>query len=183
MSLIKILFSIKIFWILRALICKIYFGGFGNYSYIGKPTFLYNTKKIYIGSRVRIYPNFRAEVHGSGKIIIEDNVSIGHNVHLTAYEDLVIKSGTTIAGNVLIMSLIHDVVIKDTPYMDQPLKGKSTIIGENCLIGSNSSIMAGVIIGNQCLIASNTVVTKSHAPYSVIAGNPGKEIKKNFQQL
>jgi acetyltransferase-like isoleucine patch superfamily enzyme len=93
---------------------------------------------------------------------------------------LTIGSGTTIAGNVLIMSLIHDVVKKDTAYMDQPLRGKETIIGKNCLVGSNVCIMAGVNIGDQCIIASNSVATKSFEPYSVIAGNPAKIIKKLF---
>ena len=182
MNFVKFLISIKFLWFLRGIVYKFFFGKFGNYGYIGKPTFIFNAKKIFIGNRVRIYPNFRAEAHGASKIIIEDNVSIGHNVHLSAYEDLIIKSGTTIAGNVLIMSLIHDVKIKDLAYMDQPLRGKTTIIGENCLVGSNACIMAGSKIGNQCIVASNTVVTKSFEAYSVIAGNPGIIIKKVLQK-
>jgi acetyltransferase-like isoleucine patch superfamily enzyme len=180
MKYLNFLFSIRIFWFLRGILYKIFFGNFGNYSYIGKPLFIVNAKRIFIGDRVRIFPNLRIEAHGNAKILIEDNVSIGHNLHVSAYSDLTIGSGTTIAGNVLIMSLIHDVVKKDTAYMDQPLRGKETIIGKNCLVGSNVCIMAGVNIGDQCIIASNSVATKSFEPYSVIAGNPAKIIKKLF---
>ena len=42
--------------------------------------------------------------------------------------------------------------------------------------------MAGVEIGDQSIVASNTVVTKSFEPYSVIAGNPGKVIKKLLER-
>ena len=176
---IKSLFSVKFFWFIRALIYKLIFGKFGNLSYLGKPKYIINPKKIFIGQKVRILPGLRIEANGKSKITIKDNVSIGHNVHITSFEDLLIGSGTTIAGNVLIMSLIHDVKIKDTPYMDQPLKGKKTNIGENCLIGSNSAIMAGTSIGNQCIVASNSVVTKGcYDDYSIIAGNPAKIIKK-----
>jgi acetyltransferase-like isoleucine patch superfamily enzyme len=174
------IFSIKIIWYLRGLFYKFTFKRFGRLSYIGSPIFIFGRKKISVGNKVRIFPNLRIEAHGPGEITINDDVSIGHNVHISAYEDLVINSGTTIASNILIMSLIHDVANKDIPYMDQPIKGKKTIIGKNCLIGSNSSIMAGVKIGNQSIVASNTVVTKSFEPYSVIAGNPGKLIKKLF---
>ena len=180
MKFIKYIFSVKIIWFLRGLYLKLFFKKFGNLSYIGKPIFILGSKKISVGNKVRIFPNLRIEAHGPAEIIIEDNVSIGHNVHISAFDDLVIGSGTTVASNILIMSLIHDVVKKDLAYMDQPIRGKKTIIGKNCLIGSNSSIMAGVTIGDQSIVASNTVVTKSFEPYSVIAGNPGKVIKKIF---
>ena len=180
MKYLNFLFSIRIIWFLRGIVYKIFFGKFGNLSYIGKPTFIFNAKKIFIGNKVRIFPNLRIEAHGPSKIIIEDNVSIGHNLHISAYNNLTVGSGTTIAGNVLIMSLIHDVINKDIAYMDQPLKGKETKIGKNCLVGSNVCIMAGVEIGDQCIIASNSVATKSFEPYSVIAGNPAKVLKKLF---
>jgi|TARA_B110000971_G_scaffold218501_1_gene257433 acetyltransferase-like isoleucine patch superfamily enzyme len=180
MKIIKNLFSIKLFWFIRGLIYKCFFGKFGNLSYIGKPTLIINPKKFFIGNKVRIFPCARLEAHGSFPVLIEDNVSIGHNLHLSAYNKIIIGSGTTVASNVLIMSLVHNVVVKDIPYMDQPIKGKETIIGKNCLIGSNSCIMAGVTLGDQCIVASNSVVTKSFDSHQVIAGNPAQVLKKLF---
>lgn len=180
MKIVQNLLSVKLFWFIRGLIYKLFFGKFGNYSYIGKPTLIINPKKFYIGNKVRIFPSARLEAHSNFPVIIEDNVSIGHNLHLSAYNKIIIGSGTTIASNVLIMSLIHSVEEKDIPYMDQPIKGKNTVIGKNCLIGSNSCIMAGVKLGDQCIVASNTVVTKSFDSHQVIAGNPAKVLKKLF---
>ena len=43
-----------IFWILRGLFYKLFLGKFGLPSYIGKPIFIGNFKRIFIGKKVRI---------------------------------------------------------------------------------------------------------------------------------
>ncbi len=60
-----------------------------------------------------------------------------------------------------------------------PSKG-DTIIGNDVWIGYEAVIMAGVKIGDGAIIASKAVVTKDVAPYTVVGGNPAKEIKKRF---
>ena len=40
--------------------------------------------------------------------------------------------------------------------------------------------MPGVYIGDGCIIASHSVVVKDVAPYTVVGGNPAKEIKRRF---
>ena len=40
--------------------------------------------------------------------------------------------------------------------------------------------MPGVTIGDGAVIGARAVVTKDVAPYAVIVGNPGQEIKKRF---
>ncbi|KAB1157788.1 CatB-related O-acetyltransferase [Flavobacterium luteum] len=60
-----------------------------------------------------------------------------------------------------------------------PTKG-DTIIGNDVWIGFNATIMPGVTIGDGAIIASNTTVTKNVAPYTIVGGNPAKEIKKRF---
>ncbi len=41
-------------------------------------------------------------------------------------------------------------------------------------IGSNSQIMPGVTIGEGALVAAGSIVTKSVAPHTVVAGNPAR---------
>jgi virginiamycin A acetyltransferase len=60
-----------------------------------------------------------------------------------------------------------------------PSKG-DTIIGNDVWIGFNATIMPGVTIGDGAIIASNATVTKNVAPYTIVGGNPAKEIKKRF---
>jgi virginiamycin A acetyltransferase len=53
-------------------------------------------------------------------------------------------------------------------------------IGNDVWIGYNATIMAGVTIGDGAIIATNATVVKDVAPYSIVGGNPAKEIKKRF---
>ena len=62
-------------------------------------------------------------------------------------------------------------------------KTKGDVIIENDVwIGFNVTIMSGVIIHNGAVIGANSLVTKNVDPYSIVAGNPAKEIKKRFNK-
>ena len=60
-----------------------------------------------------------------------------------------------------------------------PVKG-DTIVGNDVWIGQNATIMPGVIIGDGAIIGANSVVAKNVNPYTVVAGNPIKVIRKRF---
>ena len=62
-----------------------------------------------------------------------------------------------------------------------PNKG-NTEIGNDVWIGFNATIMPGIKIGDGAIIASNSNVTKDVEPYSIVGGNPAKEIKKRFSK-
>jgi len=51
-------------------------------------------------------------------------------------------------------------------------------IGDDCWIGGNVTILAGVKIGNGCVVGAGSVVTKDIEDYSVVVGNPARLIKK-----
>jgi len=55
-----------------------------------------------------------------------------------------------------------------------------TIIGNDVWIGMEAIIMPGVKIGDGAIIGARSVVTKDVEPYSIVCGNPAKEIKKRF---
>ena len=62
---------------------------------------------------------------------------------------------------------------------DLPLKG-DTVIGNDIWIGQNAVILPGVHIGDGAIIGANSVVRKNVEPYTVVVGNPAKEIRKRF---
>lgn len=62
-----------------------------------------------------------------------------------------------------------------------PYKG-DVIIGNDVWIGHNATIMAGVTIGDGAIIGANSTVIKDVAPYSIVGGNPAKEIRKRFDE-
>ncbi|MGI5958049.1 MAG: CatB-related O-acetyltransferase [Massiliimalia sp.] len=69
---------------------------------------------------------------------------------------------------------------KVPPHLEQlPRKG-DIIVGNDVWFGRESVIMPGVTIGNGAIIGAYSVVAKDVAPYSVVAGNPARLIRKRF---
>jgi acetyltransferase-like isoleucine patch superfamily enzyme len=55
-------------------------------------------------------------------------------------------------------------------------------IGNDVWIGAKAIILSGTIIGDGSIIAAGTVVSGKVEPYSIVGGNPAKEIKKRFDE-
>lgn len=172
---------LKINWFLRGLLLKPFFGEYRLPSYLGKPLFIGNFKRIFISKRVRIYPNSRMEVTDrKSSIIFKENISIGQNFHIISggSENLVIGKNTTISANVFISNIEHNYQVIDKHIMSQAIKYKETRIGENCFIGYGSVLQAGTILGKQCVVGASSVVRGTFPDYSVIVGIPAKIIKR-----
>ncbi|OBZ17175.1 CatB-related O-acetyltransferase [Bacillus sp. FJAT-26390] len=74
--------------------------------------------------------------------------------------------------------------IEDLPFAEHietsyERKG-DTIIESDAWIGMNAMIMPGVKIGEGAIVAAGSVVVKDVPPYTIVGGNPCKEIKKRF---
>lgn len=87
-------------------------------------------------------------------------VTIGNNVQVTNDVSIHTHGG----GNA---------IRRDHPDFD--VFGK-VVIEDWVYIGSFSQIMPGVTIGEGALVAAGSVVTKSIAPHTVVAGNPARFI-------
>ena len=62
---------------------------------------------------------------------------------------------------------------------DLPLKG-DTVIGNDVWIGQNAVILPGVHIGDGAIIGASSVVGSNVAPYTIVAGNPARVLRKRF---
>src|SRR5687767_14456009 len=90
---------------------------------------------------------------------IEDNCFIGHGVMFT--NDLFPRA-TNADGS---------------QQTDADWKVIETRVKKGASIGSNATILCGITIGENSLIGAGAVVTKNVPANTVIAGNPGKQIK------
>lgn len=175
----------KIFWVLRGLIYKPFFGKFGFLSYIGKPLFIGNLKRIFIGKQVRIFPGARIEVVDKNSLIVfEDNISVGQNLHIISGGERELRIGrdTTFSANVFVTNVDHNYDEINKHILEQPLVSTKTQIGENCFIGYGAVIQAGTILGRQCIVGANAVVRGHFPPYCVIVGIPAKIVKRYDEQ-
>lgn len=65
------------------------------------------------------------------------------------------------------------------PIEKMPVKG-DTVIGNDVWIGQNTTILPGVHIRDGVIIGANSVVGSDIEPYSIVAGNPARLIRKRF---
>lgn len=55
---------------------------------------------------------------------------------------------------------------------------KPVVLEDHCFIGVNAVVMPGVTVGKASVVTSGSVVVSSVPPYSMVAGNPAKVIKR-----
>ncbi len=68
----------------------------------------------------------------------------------------------------------------DPPSLDDlPIKG-DTVIGNDVWIGQDAVILPGVHIGDGAIIGACSVVGSDVDPYSIVAGDPAKLLRKRF---
>jgi virginiamycin A acetyltransferase len=71
---------------------------------------------------------------------------------------------------------------ENVPSLDKfRLKG-DTVIGNDVWIGQNTTILPGVKIGDGAIIGMKSVVGSDVEPYTIVAGNPAKMIRKRFDE-
>lgn len=169
---------LKIKWYIYTVFHRYKFGRVGKNSYIAKTVFLLNGKSVFFGDRVRVFPNCRFETHNSGEIHINDNCSIGQNVHIiSAEKSLIIGESTTLSANIFISNCDHDYSKRDQSILESELQVRPTSVGKYCFIGFGSVLLPGTILGDNCVVGANAVVKGIYPPYSMIAGNPARIIK------
>jgi virginiamycin A acetyltransferase len=62
-----------------------------------------------------------------------------------------------------------------------PNKG-NIVIGNDVWIGYQATILSGVKVGDGAIIGSKSVVANDVPPYSIVAGNPARVIRKRFDE-
>ena len=69
---------------------------------------------------------------------------------------------------------------ENVPAIDKmPLKG-DTIIGNDVWIGQNATILPGTRMGDGVIVGAESVVGGDVEPYTIVAGNPARLIRKRF---
>ncbi|WP_278251835.1 acyltransferase [Sabulibacter ruber] len=118
--------------------------------------------------------------NGMGHVLIGAGTFVG--LYGVVIGPVSIGNQVIIAQHVVISGLNHGYDNIHVPIKDQPCKTSEIIIEDECWIGANAVITAGVRIGKHSVVAAGSVVTKDVPAYSVVGGNPARVLKRyNFQ--
>ncbi len=119
---------------------------------------------------------FRPEIN------IGERCSFGEYNHITAINEIRIGNGVLTGRWVTITDNSHGLFNESELAInpiDRLLYSKGpVVIGDRVWIGDKATILPGVTIGEGCIIAANTVVVEDVPAYCVVAGAPGKIVKR-----
>ena len=112
------------------------------------------------------------------------NITLGNYVFMNAYSSINAHFEVRIGNNVLMGENVHiydhNHVFQelDVPIGSEGFKGKPVVIGDNCWLGTNVVILAGVEIGENCVIGANCLIYKDVPPNTVVKCNQGLIFEK-----
>lgn len=114
--------------------------------------------------------------NGIGDIIIGDNTLIASTALILA--PINIGSNVVIGHGTRATALTHNYEDVTRPIKSQGVSGHLITISDDVWIGGNSVLIQGITIGTHSLVGAGAVVTKDVPPYTIVAGNPAKPIKR-----
>lgn len=144
-------------------------GTFGKDCYIS-PTSRVYTSTISVGDNSFISGGCIIR----GDLVIGSGSGIGANCHIAG--PVKIGNDTMIANNVNIFGFNHGTSPQQL-MRHQPCIAHGVVIGDDCWVGANVSIVDGTTIGDHSIVATGAVVTKDVPDWTVVAGVPAKIIK------
>ena len=125
--------------------------------------------------------------HIMNNSVIGKNCNIGQNVVVSP--NVVLGDNNKIQNNVSIYTGVHcedDVFLGPSMVFTNIINPRSAIIRKSeykvtkvmkgASIGANATIICGNNIGSFAMVGAGAVVTKEVLPYSLVVGNPAKQI-------
>lgn len=202
---ILIILTTKFFELVRGFILKIYIKDSKGLIFIGSRTNLKHCnlittgRTLFIGNNVSINALSRNGIQFGNNVSVHRNtiidctggirflgegLTIGNNVGLSPNCFIQVRGTVRIGNNVIfgpgakIFSETHNFDSIEIPILQQGETRIGVIIEDNVWIGADVIILDGVTIGRDSIIAAGSLINRSIEPYSIVAGVPGKLIKK-----
>lgn len=111
---------------------------------------------------------------------IQRNATIGQNCKISSHtficEGVTLEDGVFVGHGVMFTNDLHPRAVTTDGGLqtDEDWTVIPTLVRQHASIGSNATILAGVIIGRGALIGAGSVVTKDVPDYAVVAGVPAR---------
>jgi len=124
-----------------------------------------------IGAHVNTYPS--ARVYFPWNLTAGDWTAIGENALIYNLGPITIGQKVTISHGAHLCAGTHDYRDPRMPLLKPPIR-----IGDQAWICADAFVGPGVLVGEGAVVGARAVVMQNVAPWTVVAGNPAKLIKK-----
>jgi len=124
-------------------------------------------------------------------IDVGNNFIIGHDALMTAghSQGIFIGNDVSLSRGTFVHATNHNIDNINIPIMKQGVSSAkiefnnkiySIVIEDDVWMGSKCIILSGTHLKKGCVISAGSVISGKYEPYSIIAGNPGRVIKKRI---
>ncbi len=144
-------FSLPIFHKWRNLLLKFFGAKIGEGSIVHSSVRIWAPWNLDIGRRTAVGPG--AIFYNPAKIILGNKITISQRAHLCAAS--------------------HDYTDKAHPLITKPI-----VVNDFSWVAAEAFVAFGVTIGEGAIVGARAVVSKDVEPWTVVAGNPAKFIKR-----
>ncbi len=145
-----------------------------NISFKGKQNIHYSTQiygrmngKVILGKRISTCRDC-ALVAVGGVLQVGDYCGFSENCSIVSHEKIMIGDNCIFGPNTCVYDHDHRFGFEGVMpgYKTSPI-----IIGENCWVGANATILRGTTIGDGCIIGAGTVVKGNIPAHSIVKNN------------
>lgn len=102
-----------------------------------------------------------------------DDSCLSEDVNCYSVDQITLGINAVVSGGAFLCCASHDITSSIMELTYQPI-----IIHDNAWVAARAFISPGVTIGEGAVVGACAVVTHDVPPWTVVAGNPAKEIKK-----
>lgn len=137
---------------------------------IGQGTRIWHQSQVMPNSKVGTNCNIGKCVYIDSGVKIGDRVKIQNGV--SVYRGVQVEDDCFLGPHMVFTNDLNPRAFNDN-FTVTP-----TLIKKGASIGANATLICGIIIGEYSMIGAGSVVTKDVPAYSLVVGNPAKEIGK-----
>ncbi|MBE7178966.1 MAG: acyltransferase, partial [Mucilaginibacter polytrichastri] len=123
-----------------------------------------------------VIDDFSVINNGVGPVVIGTDSLVG--IGNVIIGPVTIGDHVIMAQHIVLSGLNHTYEDVRMPIRNQPVTMQPICIEDECWIGANVTITAGVTVGRHAVVAGGSVVTRNVPPYTVVGGNPARVLKR-----
>jgi putative colanic acid biosynthesis acetyltransferase WcaF len=124
-----------------------------------------------VGKNVNTYPSTR--IYFPWNLTVSDWSAIGEEVLIYNLGPVTLGKKVTISHRAHLCAGTHDYTRPELPLIKPPIE-----IGDQAWVCADAFVGPGVVVGEGAVVGARAVVMKNVEPWTVVAGNPARFVRK-----